>query len=533
MRHTRNAAIDVAGTTAVTVRVARRRRTRPAVNAEALYQRANDLIKRHRIDRMVTCEEGEAGAFSLRICNLWRVDRAADGSIQTLRFCLLQERWLSTNDCAGWPEVPFAPVPMTRGLWWASLVMKLAVCLAADAVSDGRVAKGTLRKVKQRLVEEHRCHMSYVAFSAGKALVSAVYRGLVDKEVVSALLAMRVGVITVASYIDAARFRVGLLRIAREHRNLLPLCVYIAPEEWERRDLFSRAMWDARGSRKAPIERMSLDGRLRGLPSDAVYRLLLRLPLTVVRAYANGRDAWDVDPLAILIGANITVHLPAIAWVQMLTATRCSQIAQGQDGTERLQRLYRVFAEDCAKRWTHEGFRELVTSLKRNELSDVVDWLVAEGGDQGHPKSGTTWAALCRRSRRWHGQIARNQQIARDQAMALADRSWKALVDAGECDGIRYWPVVSTRDLAALAQEQQHCVLSYEIECASGNYAVYAVQEPDGVISTLGLEISTARCWVQQHRGVRNAAVSASAAKAGMRICLLYQQALRAARESS
>ena len=66
---------------------------------------------------------------------------------------------------------------------------------------------------------------------------------------------------TFHDYLLCARHRVGLLQIARERRNLLPLLALINPAKWERSDLFSRKLWVLSGRKTTILQRYPLRPR--------------------------------------------------------------------------------------------------------------------------------------------------------------------------------------------------------------------------------------------------------------------------------
>ncbi|WP_265290268.1 PcfJ domain-containing protein [Verminephrobacter eiseniae] len=101
-----------------------------------------------------------------------------------------------------------------------------------------------------------------------------------------------------------------------------------------------------------------------------------------------------------------------------------------------------------------------------------------------------------------------------------------------QIDGVILTPLNSTKEVVLEGHRQHQCVGRYAHDCAKGHYRVYAVLEPDGTRSTLGLWLGRygeRRKWrIEQHRGKHNERVSEAAVKAGKRLLDLYQKAYRA-----
>ncbi|WHO90910.1 hypothetical protein [Xanthomonas campestris] len=82
-----------------------------------------------------------------------------------------------------------------------------------------------------------------------RALRAVIWSHILDREVVSALLAIDRHNLSFASCLDwSVNRREHLLRWAKEQRNLLPILASIDYRHWSRDDLFSRKLW-VRGSR--------------------------------------------------------------------------------------------------------------------------------------------------------------------------------------------------------------------------------------------------------------------------------------------
>ena len=86
--------------------------------------------------------------------------------------------------------------------------------------------------------------------SGARTLRAIWWDHFVDRDVLSALLGITWRQWTVAEYLKYARYRPALLKVAAEHRNLLPVLMEINPQQWGRDDLFSRKLW-VRDGRKS------------------------------------------------------------------------------------------------------------------------------------------------------------------------------------------------------------------------------------------------------------------------------------------
>lgn len=540
----------------------------------ATYRRACDLIVRHRVFRMVQVEHGEDGAKRIIICNLWRIDRQPDGGVKTLEFLLNEERWVETSAFDYWPDVPFFPIKQTQSLeWWREVATQAIwkalvvagyhalpqhlsqVVWEADAVSkimpDSPRPDMAPSKMAYILIQKYiGKQIGYTKegkpkwvngflkpktmMAGARALRAAIFDHLLDADVLSALLAIDYKkLITLKYYLGFARHRDGLLRVSREHRNLLPLLPEIDRAYWNRKDLFSRKLWVRDGRKRTLVDYRkfmtikSSSNRFASFDSRGAFRWLCKAQLTVVRHWVS---AWSFKNLTVLENiakANINVHIPAIAWRHMVTYR---QQLDRIGVCEPVQRLYRLYASHCAALWKDRGFtavKEWLRSETGANLGDLADWLAAEGLAQGQPDRNATWASLQRRCADWHERVAL-ENIERSMDRNL---TWESLVPELEVDGVKLTPLNSTEEIALEGYRQHHCVGGYDLQCAAGQYRVYTVVEPDGTRSTLGLWLPSGkggRWLIDQHRGKYNGGISDVARAAGEHLLRLYQDAYRA-----
>ncbi|WP_343201687.1 type IA DNA topoisomerase [Pseudomonas aeruginosa] len=402
-----------------------------------VYRQAKDLIITHKLFRLVRYAELE-GVRQLTISNLWRIERFADGAIRILEHDLVHDAWVEVEDLAGWPEVPFFPVRETRTLdWWREIARK-AIWKALNAAGYAELPQ--YRRLVTRWVEVKgspfpvpapgqqemsAAHMAYrmieryigkqvkvkgktgvyrwkggllesKSMQAGaRALRAGFFEHILDGEVLSAMRVIDYRNCSFTRYLSYARWREGLLKVAREHRNLLPLLRRINPEQWTRNNLFSRTLWVRGGRRFTALDRRpvrpawgaGIEGddywRVCSFDDGAAWRWLSRASSVVVKEWRGGRAI--VTHLAL---AKVSVRVPVCAYVHVLRAAE-----RRQESIERyagsypgqLQQLLRVYLIHCAMLWKEQG-HGYVRGWLRSEagnVSNMLDYLMNEGFDRG------------------------------------------------------------------------------------------------------------------------------------------------------
>lgn len=380
-----------------------------------------------------------------------------------------------------------------------------------------------------------------------RALRAALWEHFLDRDVVSAQLALHRDTLSFASCLDwAVNRRPQLLRVISESRNLLPLLVSIDFKHWHRSDLFSRKLW-VRGARKTtPVDRgfynasesgqhLSGYGRssrhgFHSFETKAAWRWLSNASMLIVKSWvAYGRDNAVATNLA-LATSNIQRRIPVVAVVRLIEASPDNRHARDLPRygvSPVLQQVYRLYLTHAAQLWADEGFKSVRAWAGypgSNRFSDVVDYLEGEGFAQGLPDKNSTWTSLERRSADWHRRIA--IQNMEKQLSGIPEQHWEAAVREVEIDGIACRPLLSSREMAVEGYEMSHCVGGYTPRCIDGRYRVYSLLEPDGTRSTLGLRITRRQVSVEQHRGKYNGPISPLAEAAGRELAVRYRQAL-------
>lgn len=379
-----------------------------------------------------------------------------------------------------------------------------------------------------------------------RALRAALWQHILDRDVVSALLALHRQSLNFCACIDwAVNRREHLVRVRCENKNLLPLLASIDFKHWHRRDLFSRKLWVKGGRKSTLVDRgfynaneadrnivnYALDVR-RGFQSfdnQAGWRWLSNASILVVQSWVEqGRDNAVATNLALAV-SNVQRRVPVVALVRLVESAPDGRRHRGLPRygvSPVLQQLYRLYLVHAAQLWADEGFKAVRAWAGfpgGDRFRDVVDYLEAEGFGQGLPDKNATWASLERRSTEWHRRVA----IENMECEASAEnKKWEAAVPEIEIEGIACRPLLSPKEMAVEGYEMGHCVASYTGWCIDGGYRVYAMLEPDGTRSTLGLRISRKQVSVEQHRGKCNGPISPLAAAAGKALAARYRFAV-------
>lgn len=505
-----------------------------------VYRQAKEFIIRYKLLRMCQCSD-EKGLKRLTICNLWRVERK-DGALRTFRFDLCNAAWLETDDLRNWPDIPFAPIGKNThslgwGFWLCRDALHAAICAAgADDLPD-REETGAPGWVRQAILRKYlggyeaKGLLSKASVDSGARTLRAIWWDhFVDRDVLSALLGISWRKWDVAGYLRYARYRPALLKVAAEHRNLLPVLMEIAPDQWGRDDLFSRKLW-VRGGRKStaldrrPVRPEGCWRRIHSFESATPWRWLSRASSLIVREWAAVKNNAVIEDLALANCGGI--HAPVCAYVKII---RYSNRTAFPNGSPLVLQLYRVFLKFCARIWKERGFSAVRQWLRDNPESDLVlmaDYLHAEGFARGLPDKNSSWTSLLRRSEDWHRRIV-ILNLEREGRML----QWDSLLPETVIDGVVCTPLTDSQALAREGYEMSHCIGSYDGFCHDGAYRVFVLKEPGGARSTLGVRLGSGSVTLDQHRGPYNSRVSRKASTAARKLVNAYRRALAAKLES-
>lgn len=507
-----------------------------------VYRQAKDFIIRHKLLRMCQCSLDENGLKRLTICNLWRVERETDGALHTFRFDLRNAEWLETDDLRDWPNIPFAPIGKnTRslgwGLWLCKDALQEAMCAAGVDDLPDRGETGAPGWVRQAILrkylggDEVRGLLSKASVDYGARTLRAIWWDhFVDRDVLSALLGITWRKWDVAGYLRYARYRPALLKVAAEHRNLLPVLMEIAPDQWGRDDLFSRKLWVRSGRKSTALDRRPVrpEGcwhRIHSFEATTPWRWLSKAPLSVVREWAIVKNNAVIEDLALANCGGI--RAPVCAYVKII---RFSNRTAFPNGSPLVLQFYRLFLKTCAQIWKEKGFSAVRQWLREDPESDILlmaDYLHAEGFARGLPDKNSSWASLLRRSEDWHRRIA-ILNLERECRLL----QWDSLLPEIVIDGVVCTPLMDSQALAWEGHEMSHCIGSYAGLCHDGAYRVFALKEPGGARSTLGIRLGLKSVTLDQHRGPYNSRVSRKASSTARKLVNAYRQALAAKLES-
>lgn len=547
---------------------------------DQVYRKTKDLLVTLNVFRIAQyAEENEVN--TLIICNLWKIERLADRSVKYYNFDIKNGSWVEDELLEYWPEVPFYPIRQTQSLsWWRNVIRRAIwkVMIAAGyqdlprvinefspfVVTDG--VHGPVPGEKKEMLPKTMADIIFAKYlgkqngwnkkrkeykwkdgiltsssmmSGARALRAAFFQHILDNEVLSAMLCIDYKNVSFIGYLRFALYRNGLLKVSKEHRNLLPILPKINPRAWGRDDLFSRKLWVKDGRKTTALERKGV--KVTKEKGSGIYPWSENIPLVAFEHQTAWRwlskassvivSEWNVSKTILVTNialANISVKAPVYAYVCLL---RKSSQFNCYGVSPAMQCIVRCFINHCAKMWKEKGFKETRHWLKRghdaseNHFSNIFDYLDAEGFALGYPNKHTTWASLSRHSEDWHNRIAIENMERELSGIKII--KWSSLIKETEFDGVTFTPLENSKDLAVEGYQMHHCVRQYAGYCQSGKYRVFSVVDAEGIRSTLGLSIKGSKVVIDQHMGKYNGEITQSARNAGLKILSLYDAAMK------
>ncbi|EHM51859.1 PcfJ domain-containing protein [Cardiobacterium valvarum] len=537
----------------------------------SVWRQARDYIARYKLLRL-TQSTAEDGIHCQTICNLWRIERHADNSVRTFAFDLRQGLWHETEILDEQLVIPL----LLPDLDWYAFIINRMICIALDAAGYAGLPDETDedtridchyrdgRREQRRGGEYHGKNRGFVPREmmtdflcryyheqvldrenmrgAMKALRKQFFAHIVEPELFSAIGVIDFRRHTVGRYLYYARRRDAVLKVAREHRNLLPLLPAIAPCHWGRDDLFSRKVWvnSAQGAAEAEeidfapsltVSNAETDflspACMRALASPGEWQWLRQASSLVVKAWIE--SGYNRRLITNLVQAGLTGRVPVLA---LQTILRRDDLFDCLGVDRRMQRLMTLFIAEAKRQWQEQGYRVMRQWLYQHGPEEVryrLDWLRAEGFAAGFPQKNSTWASLRHRSDEWHAHLRTRKK------KAGPERRWDSALPLIVIDGITFTPLTSSFALLHEGETMQHCVASYADLCLSNRYRVFTVCDADGKRSTLGITINERgnKARWDQHYGKCNSAVSARVKAAGKKLVTAYNRALLAAPASS
>lgn len=521
----------------------------------AVYKQAKRYIIDRQVLRLYQKLDLRSGYRSIVICNIWRIDRALDGSsLELFEWSFQHGSWVPSSDIQNWPNFQLLPIERANDncadpsneLW--RRVLRKALWRVLDAAgydglprkTDGarglagwkvaeflfnfylrpRSAKESTRKGATKL----RIQPARFA-AAARALRKNVWTDVIDRSVLS-VVAIIVGwrsPLTMRDYLRYACHGPALTRLLAQNRNCLPLLSRIQPAHWDRTDLFSRRLWVKDGRKTTLVDRSGFyrpfysitrrgGPRLSSFASPVAHRWLMRAPVSVVAKFAEVMNNDVIENIAL---SNLPERVPAILLTTLVTMSR--RLSPGV--RPEYQRIFRAWTNRCCEIWNAQGYRYLREHLRQlsDELGDIIDWTNCDGLARSLPDKNATWQSMTRQSAAWHEQ----------EHIAHADRNrrWTSLVEDCEIDGFQVRALTTSAALLVEGYQMHHCVDSYDGWCYQGVFRIFSLTDPQGMRSTLCIEQADHGRWVvQQVRSTCNAAVPKTTLAAARQVAKRYTE---------
>jgi hypothetical protein len=532
-----------------------------------VYRKAKELIIAH--DLMLFKQVAHVGdEVHLTICNLWRIEKALDKNWSFSEKDLNTNAWIPVSDLEGWPSIPLWPLQVaSKPDYWRELIYTVVwkalnvagfQSLPRDLpgwaerpwnhnVWDKKRTRFPMRPhaMARCLIEAYRGTDKRPGFlkretmeKAARALRAAFFEHIHDKELFSALLVVDFRVVPFLRYLQFGQHRDAVLRIARERRNLLPLLPWIKPSQWSRDDLFARKHW-VRGNRKTTIvdrpafrrcaSKKTSRQYVSSFVSASAWRWLSNASPVVVRAWLESESLVCAQQvMEAIVAANVTQRVPVM---MLMAVVRNSDVWKDGVTVERFARFLRVTLLQSAKLWKDRGFKDaraFALGYYTFGIRDTLDYLIAEGFEQGIPDKNSTWASLYRRSQDWHARV-RIEKLNQDEESARR-LTWPSLLENVVIDDVVFKALTSAWDLAVEGYDMHHCVGMYTDACMSGESRIFSVLGRDEQRATLELSVARKKVSIRQLKGKHNNTNIAgfeAMEKACKKLAKRYEQSLK------
>lgn len=565
-------------------------------DATAAYDQVINWIIVHKVFRISQLVD-TGHASTLIICNTWKIEvKKKTKKTRVFKFDFQDERWKSIaveKIKKEFPWFPFFPINASKPprFGWRlagaaidelikqSGLAKLPECLESHGPmvdENGDVFYGDasspkemppwkfVRMVKDKYLGRRRDNDGMLKadeIAAGSlALRRDLYKFILDREIISALMALDHRDISIHEYLQAAMMREHFMRLVHESKNMLPIVIKAKPTIWKDKSFFSKDNWMAdgkntkkfllakniQGNMDTPVHAMN-HAAYTPFRTKAAFRWFKAAPITVVKKWAQfNRSSF---PIEVVAHANIRGKIPAIAQsallqqiVSLLEDERAywdyadDEISLQRLTPERLQRLARCYAANISDHWKEHGFLSVKRYLKENssKIGYLYDWLSAEGFAAGRPSKHDTWQSMQRDCDTWHERILEeNRRKLAEKHAQLAAMRWVSLIGQVEIDGITFTPLTSALDLVKEGDEMMHCVggYGYAKVCNAGHYRIFSSIKKDGMRGTLCLQIVYNKTGqpsieIQQYKAPYNDPVSRDESVAAEKLAALYEEKL-------
>ena len=293
-------------------------------------------------------------------------------------------------------------------------------------------------------------------------------------------------------FMKYVRSRDGLMKVSREHRNLLPLLRIVPVRHWGKNNLFSV-------SGKSPV----------GF-SLPLIKFCTKQPYCVVKEFAHKRIIFSQNSLFVDVIKRI--YIPAEMQKINRRVLVCALL---EIIDNRLDFIDEVGLSESRKKYiltlignilVKASFEE---SLQIMEIKDVFDWLFQPGVIERGLRKNDNWKLLKRRSEAWHTDL-----ITQLDRGSLNDHPKPILefqsfpFNELEIDGFVVRPISDSYKLDNHASLMKHCVGTYLTQCVNGLYRVVEVSRGDELATAGYVKKQDGEFQLDQVRGVRNTKMS-------------------------
>lgn len=390
------------------------------------YDLARDYIFKNNVFRI--CQYEEIGDIrQLTMCNLWRIKRKPSASLEFFEYSLKRRRWEKCNssDCRLWPIIPFGPKNFTKSLdWWESFAAKaIWKCLEESGmlslkgynnhITDWDDPSNLKNYEKSNIKPEmskgkvigilfKQCFGAKTSGSSknksykkgiisrdsmkdgAKSLLHVFYKKIIDKEIASAVFSIDYAN-GFHDYLVYAEHAENFIKVARSHRNLLPLLKRISPEHWGRDDIFSEKLWFKKNGKETLLDKIQNNhGKMiKGQPCNVFYDDVLPLKKycsfdsiqgwqwlskasTVIVSKWNGIQNTPTN----IAMSGFSGKAPVCAYAHILSN---SGAIDNYGRSQTAQRIIFLFLSHCEKMWKEKGYRKTREWLKTSSESRISD----------------------------------------------------------------------------------------------------------------------------------------------------------------
>lgn len=509
-------------------RASRKTKIGNRIDCAEFYGRAKQAVFDLKIYQFLQHQETGDGNITITICNLWRLEKL-QGAYHFYSYDLEKRVWHKNTsaDIQGFPIVPF--YPYTTSTLFAYRILRKAIyktvlsagyhqlCPGFDDMATGDTTGTKViprKKILDIAVEyflgysgfddeqatkskkKHFIKFELIAYQAMKYR-KLFYQYFYDAELTKLVLAIDYKYFNYEFYLKALMHRDDVIRTAKERKNCIPILFHINTTHWHKQNLFSRKLW-VRGDKKYKlVDKLCFtkdrrDIRFESFESKSGWTWIVNQPISVVNAWANNHRSSVLATILSRIN-NPNIKAPAIAYRHIMYQWRRHY---GYADHNKLLWLYNAYLIQITHIWQNQGFAEVRQWLKKdNSFAQIIDWLLAEGFNQGFPDKKSTWQSLSNRSDDWHAVIAKANKFKQYISYQL---SWNCILSDTLIDGICFKPILSVQGLIDEGLTMDHCIGGdgYIHMCLDNVYRAFHVCDEAGNTATLGIYTDNNRKWI-------------------------------------